>query len=279
MKIWVVGRGGMSSGRDIICRACQEETQNWKGKIKGQKLKYFLWQWLCLEFFTVCAVTLLPTASFKWCEKLWSWSVFLKETDCSNNAQLKTFYFVVFQQNITHFIFTYVFSAWDLQRILTFIIITTIQQKAAVLFYQQDNRGMKMLYKQVVVTEDNCRMRRGIQEAWLTEPWKDRTSSLLLCVFSPNQSHPSGLSADTRMPAPVQAQLDLDTHLRASTATCWELPQDEWVTQTAPLSPAARRGTASPLTSQQLGPAPKRRSGWTHGPSNPGEAISCTAPY
>lgn len=104
------GKGGMSSGRDIICRACQEETQNWKGKIKGQKLKYFLWQWLCLEFFTVCAVTLLPTASFKWCEKLRSWSVFLKETDCSNNAQLKTFYFVVFQQNITFYFYISIFS-------------------------------------------------------------------------------------------------------------------------------------------------------------------------
>lgn len=56
-----------------------------------QNLKYFLWRWLCLNFLRYFPVTLLATAYFKWCEKLWSLFVFLQETDCSNNTQLKTF--------------------------------------------------------------------------------------------------------------------------------------------------------------------------------------------
>lgn len=76
-----------------------------------------------------------------------------------------------------------------------------------------------MLCEQVMVTEDSCRITSGIQVARLTEPRKYRTSSLILHVFSLNQSHPPTLSAATNMPAPVQAQLTLDTHthLKAST--------------------------------------------------------------
>lgn len=167
-----------------------------------------------LEFSKICAVTLLPTASFKWCEKLWSSSVFLQETDCSNNAQLKTFFFST-KHNNTFYFYISAFSSGSQNNFDFYYHHHNTAKSCSLLL--STGWDTKMLCEQVVVTEHSCRIRSGIQEAWLTEPWKSRTSSLILHVFSLNQSHPPALSAVTNTPAPEQAQLALDTHLKTST--------------------------------------------------------------
>lgn len=177
------GKGGISPGRhgcrlqyhmDTVCRACGEETQNGKGKIKGQELKYFLCRWPCLNFLRHFSFMLLPTASFKWHEKLWSLFVFVQETDCSNSTQLKTFFFC-FATNHNNIFYTYITafslgSRRHLQRSIWPLSFPTRQQEAAVPFCHQDNWGTRTSCYPVAVAEGGSRIRSGIHVPWLPDP-------------------------------------------------------------------------------------------------------------
>lgn len=92
MRKWKFGcwEGGHLFRQGYYLQGMPGRNSELKRKDKRAKSEELSVEMTVLEFSKVCAVTLLPTTSFKWCEKLWSLSVFLQETDCSNNAQLKT---------------------------------------------------------------------------------------------------------------------------------------------------------------------------------------------
>lgn len=123
-----IGKGGMSSGRNIICRVCQEETQNWKGKIKGQNLKYFLLRWLCLNFLRYVLLDCYQqpfSSDVKSCDFIcipardWLLKKCTIKNNCFENLKKFQFFFCFQQSIIIHFIFTLVLSACDLKIILT----------------------------------------------------------------------------------------------------------------------------------------------------------------
>lgn len=95
MRKWKFGywEGGHVFRQGYYLQGMPGRNSELKRKDKRAKYEVFSVEMTVLEFSKICAVTLLPTASFKWCEKLWSSSVFLQETDCSNNAQLETIFF------------------------------------------------------------------------------------------------------------------------------------------------------------------------------------------
>ena len=141
--------------------------------------------------------------------------------------------------------------------------ISTIQQKAAVPFYQQGNRGTKRLCCWVMVAGGGGRISSGSKSPDSQSHEQNRTASLIFHVFSPDQLYPPALSAAKNMPTPVQAQLAMDTltpqntpadphtpsrivqaHtcLPLCTTTCWELRYGKWVHNTATTSSTATRG-------------------------------------
>lgn len=112
MRKWKFGywEGGHLFRQGYYLQGMPGRNSELKRKDKRAKSEEFSMEMTVLEFSKVCAVTLLPTASFKWCEKLWSLSVFLQETDCSNNAQLKTNFCFPTKHNDTFCVYISAFS-------------------------------------------------------------------------------------------------------------------------------------------------------------------------
>lgn len=138
IKIWVLGRGA-SLQAGILSAGHRERNSEQKGKIKGQNPKKIPRRRLCLNFlryFLSHCYQLPPSNDVK---NLWFLFVFLQESSCSNNAQLKRFFCFAIKHNNIFYISTIAFrlgSQNHLQIVIRIWLLSigTIQQKAADLF-------------------------------------------------------------------------------------------------------------------------------------------------